>query len=91
MVGSELNRTRGKRGWGKGGVGGETRGEFLFLREFFSRSLLSDRLEQANIFHFKAFPSTFLFNEHTVCFIAERQDYLWRWGREERSRKAFSR
>ena len=86
MVGSELNRTRGKRGGG----GGETRGEFLFPREFYSRALLSDRLEQAKIFHFKAFPSIFLFNEHTVCFIAERQDYLERRGREERSRKAFS-
>ena len=88
MVGSELDRTQGKRG---GGGGGETRGEFIFLREFFSRALLSDRLEQAKICHFKAFPSTFLFNEHTVCFIAERQDYLERWGREDRARKAFSR
>ena len=82
MVGSELN-------WGWGG-GGETRGEFLFLREFFSLELLSDRLEQAKICHFKAFPSTFLFNEHTVCFIAERQDYLERWDREGISRRAFS-
>ena len=90
MVGRELNRTRGKRGGGGGGGGGETRGEFLFISEFYSRALLSDRLEQAKIFHFKAFPSTFLFNEHTVCFIAERQDYLERRGREERSRKAFS-
>ena len=88
MVGSELNRTRGKRGGGGGG--GETGWEFIFPREFYSRALLSDRLEQAKIFHFKAFPSIFLFNEHTVCFIAERQDYLERRGREERSRKAFS-
>ena len=87
-MGSELNRTRGKRGGGGGG--GETRREFLFVREFFSRALLSDRLEQAKISHFKAFPSTFLFNEHTVCFIAERQDYLERWGREDRSKKAVS-
>ena len=40
MVGSELNCTSGKREE-------KTRVDFLFLREFFSRALLSERLEQA--------------------------------------------
>ena len=68
-MGSELSCTQGKRGGG-GRTGGGARARerdrvlspllplvsprFCFLREFFSRALLSERLEQANceIWHF---------------------------------------
>ena len=56
MAGSELNRTRGKRGGkrAKIGVGAisspslPSLSSFFFRRQYFSRALLSERLEQAS-------------------------------------------